>query len=327
MNTADGIRQGIYSNETIRRITRWLDVVPHPLIACEIAPEYVAAARWSRPGAVFDAIAVEPLASGAIAATAVETNILNMAEVRGAIGKVFARLHAKSQAVALLVPDPVIRVFVLHFDVFPRSTDEAVPLLKWRLKKSVPFETDETLISFMRQSPREEGVDIVTGLARLRIIREYEQLVESVGMYPGVVMSSTLSALPLLNDARPALLARVAGNTLTTAIVKDKVLCGYRCIDLPVEESGVTPKALLDEIYPLAAYYQDSWQEGIASVRLAGLGVRTEEFPGPLERELGCPVSSLLKAAVAEGQVSTDLQPLVERDLDALVGWNLNRGV
>jgi len=52
----------------------------------------------------------------------------------------------------------------------------------------------------MRQAPRGDGVDIVTGLARLRIVREYESLVESIGMSPGVVMSSTLAALPLLSE-------------------------------------------------------------------------------------------------------------------------------
>ena len=129
-----------------------------------------------------------------------ETNLLDPAAVRNAVNKVFARLQARKQDAALLVPDAVIRVFVLHFDVFPRSASEALPLLRWRLKKSVPFEAEETLISFMRQAPREEGVDIVTGLARLRIVREYEQLLEAEGMAPGVVMSSTLAALPLLDD-------------------------------------------------------------------------------------------------------------------------------
>jgi type IV pilus assembly protein PilM len=74
------------------------------------------------------------------------------------------------------LPDSVIRVFVLHFDVFPRKPEEAIPILRWRLKKSVPFEAEETLISYMRQAPREDGVDIVTALARLRIVREYETL-------------------------------------------------------------------------------------------------------------------------------------------------------
>ncbi len=326
MSSGNSIRQGIYQSAIVRRVARWLDAIPHPLVACEIAPDYVAAARWSRTGMSLDGFAVEPLPRGAISPTAAESNLTDGAEVRGAVGRVFSRLRTKNEEVALLVPDAVIRVFVLHFDVFPRNPAEAVPMLRWRLKKSVPFEAEETLISYMRQSPREEGVDIVTGLARLRIVREYESLVESVGMSPGVVMSSTLAALPLLSDGRPSLLARVAGSTLTTAIVREGVLCGYRCISLPSDVQHLTPQALLDEIYPLAAYYQDSWSEGIAQVHLAGLAERTVEFREPLESELHCPVSPLLTAASEDGRIRPDEQPLAERGLEALIGWTLNRG-
>jgi hypothetical protein len=41
---------------------------------------------------------------------------------------------------------------------------------------------------------------------------------------------------------------------------------------------------------------------------------------------LHCPVGSLLNAALTEGKVRHDEQPLAERDLDALIGWTLNRG-
>ena len=326
MSSSDGIRQGIYQSGIVRRLARWLDAIPHPVVACEIAADYIAAARWSRTGTGLDGYAVEPLASGAIVPSPVEINVVDTSEVRGAVGRVFSRLRVKNEDVALLLPDSVIRVFVLHFDVFPRKPEEAVPILRWRLKKSVPFEAEETLISYMRQSPREEGVDVVTGLARLRIVREYEALVESVGMSPGVVTSSTLAAVPLLPDGRPALLARVAGSTLTTAIVRDGMLCGYRCITLPADARTVTPQALLDEIYPLAAYYQDSWREGIAQVRLAGLYDRLAEFREPFERELKCPVQSLLTAAENEGIIGSSDQPLVEHGLEALIGWTLNRG-
>ena len=135
--TAEGIRQGIYRNAIARRVARWLDAVPHPPVVCEISPEYVAAAHWKRSGAV-EAFAVEPLPAGAIGATAVETNLIDAPAVRAAVAKVFDRLQAKKQDAALLVPDPVIRVFVLHFDVFPRSPAEALPLLRWRLKKACP---------------------------------------------------------------------------------------------------------------------------------------------------------------------------------------------
>jgi type IV pilus assembly protein PilM len=286
----------------------------------------VAAARWTRGGSGLEGFAIEPLPAGALSPSAVESNLLLAAEVRSAVGRVFARLRTRGQEVALLLPDPVVRVFVLHFDVFPRRKSEAEPLLRWRLKKSVPFEAEETVISFMRQAPRDDGVDIVTALARLRIIREYEQLMQSVGMLPGVVLSSTLATLPLLEDERPTLLARVAGKALTTAIVRQGILCGYRCIELPCDASELSPQNLLDEIYPVAAYYQDSWQEGIAAVRLAGLGPRVDEFREPIERELNCPAVSLLGSAAGEGRLANDLRTLAERDLDALVGWTMNRG-
>ena len=307
-------------------MARWLDAIPHPLIACEIASDYVAAARWARTGLALDGYAVEPLPPGSITPTAAESNLIDADGVRAAVGRVFSRLRAKDEEVALLVPDAVIRIFVLHFDVFPRKAEEAIPMLRWRLKKSVPFEAEETLISYMRQSPRDNGVDIVTGLARLRIVREYESLMESVGMSAGVVMSSTLAALPLLSDGRPSLLARVAGTTLTTAIVREGVLCGYRCITLPAPVQLLTPQALLDEVYPLAAYYQDTWSEGIAQVHLAGLADRTGEFIEPMEGELGCPVGTLLAAAATEGRIREDERPLADRGLEALIGWTMNRG-
>ena len=66
MSSSDGIRQGIYQSGIVRRLARWLDAIPHPVVACEIAADYVAAARWSRTGTGLDGYAVEPLASGAI---------------------------------------------------------------------------------------------------------------------------------------------------------------------------------------------------------------------------------------------------------------------
>ncbi len=326
MSSKSGVRQGIYRSGLVRRIARWLDVLPHPLVVCEIAPDHVAVARWTRTGMRLDGFAVEALPGGAVAPSAVETNLKEVGTVRAAVLRVFERLHARGQELALLIPDPVIRVFVLHLDEFPRAPSEAIPMLRWKLKKSVPFEAEETLVSYMRQAPRDEGVDIVTGLARLRIVREYEMLAEAAGMTPGVVMSSTLAALPLLDDRRAAMLARVAGSTLSTAIVREGILCGYRCTDLPVDLPHLTPQVLLDEIYPLAAYYQDSWREGIQSVRLSGLGERLEEFRLPIEAELRCPVGALLASAAIEGRIGDDVRPLAERQLDPLVGWVLNQG-
>ncbi len=325
MSSAATFRQGIYQSRFVRRVSRWLDAMPHPPVAIEIAPDRVAAARWTRAGSV-DGFAVEPLPPGSLVPSAVETNIANLAAVKAAVAGVANRLRAKDEDVALLLPDPVIRVFVQHFDEFPRSASEAIPMLRWKLKKSVPFEVDETLISYMRQAPREDGVDIVTSLARLRIVREYEGLAENAGLYPGVVLSSSLAAISLLEDDKPTLLARVSGNALTTAIVRDGVLCGYRCTELPASGSALTPQMLLEEIFPMAAYYQDTWGEGIRSVRVAGLGPRLADFIPPLEEEFRCEVRSLLHSAVSGGKIRHDGRPLADRELEGLVGWMLHRG-
>ncbi|HEX8872406.1 MAG TPA: hypothetical protein VF758_06550 [Candidatus Acidoferrum sp.] len=324
MTSVGTYHQGIYQSDLVRRFTMWLDATPHPSVAIEISPEQVAGVRISRTGSL-SGFFVEGLAPGALVPSAIETNLLNPAAVKSAITNVVRNLDARDEDIALLLPDPVIRVFVQHFEDFPRSPQEAIPMLRWKLKKSVPFEVDETLLSYMRQSPRADGVDVVTGIARLRIIREYENLVDSLSLRPGVVMSSTLAAIPLLDDQRPTLLARISGTSLTTAIVREGILAGYRCTELPARGREITPQMLLEEVFPLAAYYQDTWQEGIQAVRVAGLGNRLPDFVYPLEQEFKCQVRSLLNALVSEGRLPADARPLADRDLDALTGWLLRR--
>ncbi len=302
---------------------QWLDATPHPAVAIEFTPEQVSAARFTRAGSL-DGFAVEALPPAALVASPIETNIVNPIAVKAAVASVTKTLKLKDEAAALIVPDPVIRVFVQHFDDFPRSADEAVPMLRWKLKKSVPFEVDETLLSYMLQPSRGDGIDVVTAIARLRIIKEYEALLEPQGLRAGVVLSSTLTAISLLEDSRPTLLARLSGTSLTTAIVREGVLAGYRCTELPTTAAEITPHLLLEEVYPLAAYYQDTWQEGIQAVRVAGLRRRLPEFVKPLQDEFKCDVGSLLSSAVSEGHLRSDARPLADRDLEGLVGWMMH---
>jgi len=140
------------------------------------------------------------------------------------------------------------------------------------------------------------------------------------------VLSSSLAAVSLLDEEKPTLLARVSGFALTTVIVRNGVLCGYRCTELPARGIELTPQMLLEEIFPVAAYYQDTWQEGIQSVRVAGLSSRLPEFVRPLEEEFHCQVTSLLHTAVSDGRVKEEARSLADRELEGLIGWMLQRG-
>jgi type IV pilus assembly protein PilM len=318
-------RQGIYKNRGVRRIAQWLDAMPNPPLGVEIGVNRLGAVRWAHDGSVDDVV-IEPLPPGAIVPSAIETNLVNADALRTAFSNVFRRLGAKDEDLAMLLPDPVIRVFVQHFEEFPRSTQEALPMLRWKLKKSVPFGVDETVLSYMRQAPQEGGVDVLTAFARLGIVREYEELAESVGLRPGVILSSSLAAVALLEEHDVTMLARVSDTVLTTAIVRDGVLCGYRCTELPVRGCDLTPQMLLEEIFPAAVYYRDIWHEGIQSIKVAGLSARLPEFVELLQSEFQCPVKSLLQSALSEGRIPEDAKALADTELEGLTGWTMNRG-
>lgn len=308
--------------EAVQRTVRWIDAMPRPAVAIEIASNRISAVRVSRTGNV-EQFATEPVAAGMIVPSAVNPNIVDSAGVQAAMSRACDRVRVAEEHAAVLLPDPVIRAFVQHFDEFPRAREEAVPLLQWKLKKSIPFEMADSILSYVPQASPKGGFDVVTTIARLRIVREYEELVESVGLNAGVVSSSSLAALSLLEGQSPTLVARVSDQSLTTSIIRNGALCGYRCTDLPTDQAGLSPSMLLDEIYPLAAYYHEAWQEKIESVYIAGIGNRFEEFVSPIQNELHCKVEPLLRTNPMDSRLTEEGRPLAEGGLDGLAGWIL----
>ena len=286
----------------------------------------MAAARWSKNGRDLDNYAIEPLPVGAMMASPMETNVVQPeARARGAAQSAAIACHCAARPVALLIPDPVVRVFILPFDTFPRRTDEALGMLRWRLKKSVPFDVDETVVSWMRQHGREGGLEMVTAVARQRIVREYEDILEPFDASAGVVLSSTLSTLPLLEDDGATLLVRMCGKTMITVITQRSSLCVYRSTEMASEAQSLDPQAMLDEVFPAIAYFQDTFGGAPDRARMTGFGARSGVFRQALSAELKCPIAALSESAMAL-TLDSSSKDLMNQDLDALVGWALNGG-
>ena len=89
--------------------------------------------------------------------------------------------------------------------------------------------------------------------------------------------------------------------------------------------SLLEPQAMLDEVFPAVAYYQDNWDAPVDRVRFAGFGAREEIFRAALASELRVPVGSMAEAEAAQG-LSEPAQDLILHGLDALAGWMLNAG-
>ncbi|HKV05698.1 MAG TPA: hypothetical protein VJO53_11400 [Candidatus Acidoferrales bacterium] len=307
----------------VRRIDRWLHAMPHPSVAVEIAAGHVAAARANGRGHLDD-VAAQSLPGGAVMPSAVEVNVTQPETVRSALRHVLNRVPDRGAPVALLIPDPVVRVFILPFDTLPRRSSEALPLLRWRLKKSVPFDVEETVVSWTRQAGRDGNLEVVAAVARRQIVREYEEIVEFLGAHAGVVVSSTLAALSLLEGRAATLLARLCGKTLTTAIIRGMNLCVYRSTEMAADIGALEPQAVLDEIFPAVAYFQDTWGASIESARLAGFGERQAIFGAALAGELNTTVGAMADAEGARG-LDGPARDLVRHGLDGLAGWASKR--
>lgn len=309
----------------VRRLDRWLNAMPHPALVVEVSPSRVAAARWGKTRGTLESYAVEPLPFGAIVPSPVELNIAQPDAVRGAMRRVLSRVPVHGTDIALLIPDPVVRVFILPFETFPRRSDEALPLLRWRLKKSVPFDVEETVVSWMRQLGRDGNLEIVAAVARESIVKEYEELVTSLNAHAEVVLGSTLAALPLLEDRGATLLVRMNGRTLTTVIVRGGNLAVYRSGEMAADVSALEPQAILDEIFPAIAYYQDTFSAMVDRVRLAGFGAREELFRQAITEELRVTAGPLAASDQALWLASS-ARDLMSQDLDSVVGWMMNGG-
>jgi len=312
----------------LRRMVQWLGEPPHPRLVCEISSSGVAAARLGKRR-VLESHAFESLPPGAVVPSPVELNVADLAAVGTALDRVLQRVNGHGHEFALIIPDQVVRVFLLQFDSFPRKTAEVIPLLRFRLRKSVPFDTEESGLSYSIQpagppTAPAGAIHVLAAIARQKIIRQYEELLEARQKRVAVAVSAALAALPLVDDSRPSLLARLSGDTLTTVIVRSGALAVYRCTPLPGTAEALAAQNLLDEIYPAVAYFQDTWGQAIAEVRLAGFGARAEEFRGFLENEVHCRVSPVVASAVLEARLTGEERAHVDSRMEALVGWMLH---
>ncbi len=323
LTTTGGVANQFYRVGLVGRIDRWLHAMPHPSLVVEIAGGHVAAARWGKRRGHLEGVAVESLPLGAVMPSTVETNITQPDAVRSALRRVFTRIPDRGAPIALLVPDLAVRVFILPFDNLPRRAEDALPLLRWRLKKSVPFDVDETVVSWNRQDGREGNLEVVIAVARQQIVREYEQIVESLGAHAGVVLGSTLATLPLLEERGSTLLVRLCGKMLTTVVTHGSNLCVYRSSEMAAEAKLLEPQAVLDEVFPAVAYYQDTWGSTIDRARLTGFGDREAMFGGALAEELKVSAGPIAEAEGVQG-LDASAKDLVNHGLDALAGWMMN---
>jgi type IV pilus assembly protein PilM len=226
-----------------------------PPAAIELSPEGVLAAAVPAPGQP-PVYAFEPLPPGSILPGIAEANLPAPEVVASAIRSALAQVSPRSHAVTLVVPDSVVRVFVLDYDSFPTKPEEALPVLRVRLRKMVPFDVEHAGLSYQVLSSSSPEVRVLVAILPGPVLAEYESVVRASGWEPGAVLPSTLAAQELVDNLQAALIANLSSGSLTTTIANGQDLLLYRTLDLPAE-----PDHRRDEVQRgvavAAAYFED----------------------------------------------------------------------
>ena len=206
-----------------------------PRLAVEVRSEGVIAARAEDAAALLTAVARGELAEGALAPGLKAGNVVDRAAVVAAVRKALdgVATQGRRRDVTVVVPDAAARVLLLDFDQLPSKAAEALPVVRFRLKKLLPFDADDAVLSYQVMSSGKSGVQVLAVAVPKSVLDEYEGVVTAAGYLPGAVLPSTLAALAGLDETEVAALVVNAGpNGVTTAIVKGGVLLLHRSVDM-----------------------------------------------------------------------------------------------
>ncbi|HEV2325884.1 MAG TPA: hypothetical protein VGS10_18175 [Terracidiphilus sp.] len=229
-----------------------------PPAAVEISPEGVLAAarRGGKSSGRVPSYAFVELQPGAILPEIGEVNLRAPEAVADAIRSALEQVEPRTRSVTLVVPDSVVRVFVLDFDAFPAKAAEAVPVVKFRLRKMVPFDVEQAGVGYQVLTQSKTEYKVLAAVVPGPVLAEYEAAVRAAGYEPGAVLPSSLAALETVDSEGAALTANLSAAVLTTTIVAENDLLLYRTLDLPAD-AALRASEVQRGIAVAAAYYED----------------------------------------------------------------------
>src|SRR5271169_252707 len=267
---------------------------PKPKLACEIAADRVLAGRLTDHGDGLEVSAARELAPGSVIPDLVENNLRQREAVRSGIEAALGGVAQRSKDVIAIVPDAAVRVMLVEFDTLPSDHDEALGVVRFRLKKSLPFDVDKAKVSYHAQKVNNE-VRVVAAVAMASVIEDYEAAFRDAGFNPGIVLPSTLAAIGAADAKKPTLVIKVDAHTTSIAILNENQLQLFRTLE-NTRGVTITGEQLAEEVYPSVVFFQDTYHLNIERIYLAGLPESGGAAPA-LAAQTGAEVHELVAAS------------------------------
>jgi len=126
-----------------------------------------------------------------------QPNLADPARFRAACRSALERAGVLDGApIALVLPDPVARVAIVPANELAGRASEVDELVRFRLRKSLPFDVREARLAHVRSPRAQDPVVVVAGLGS--VLDGYEEVCRSLSLEPGLV---ELSGLALCRSA------------------------------------------------------------------------------------------------------------------------------
>jgi len=273
-----------------------------PRLACEISADRVLAGRVSERGDIIEMCAATDLPAGSVVPDLTEANLRERSGVCDKIRQTLGDVSGRSKDVIAVLPDAAVRVMLLDFESLPAKKDEAEGVVRFRLKKSLPFDVDKSRVSYQPQ-PATTGVRVIAAVALTSVIEEYEAAFRDAGFAPGVVLPSMLAALGAANTDRPTLVVKVDARTISIAILDKQQLLLFRILE-NTRGSTISGEQLAEEIYPSIVFFQDTYNLNIEQIFVAGLADAANALPA-LKAQTTADVSELVSGSMLGSSVGS----------------------
>ena len=197
-----------------------------------------------------------------------EENILRPDSMARAVREVTGEPSGrKRRTAAVILPDYAGRTTVLDFDSFPAKAEEQETLVKFRLRKAVPFDIDSASVSYFAQPrPGSKKVDVIASSMSLETLARYEAPFRAAGLHVGFVTTSLMATLNAVPDNGCRVVVKLNGTVLALAVTDAGALRLLRTIELP----EASPDAIAEHLIPTLTYVEDEWGKKPVSVYAVG---------------------------------------------------------
>jgi type IV pilus assembly protein PilM len=268
--------------------------LPKPKLACEIAAERVLAGRAAVKSGSLEACAARELPPGAVVPDLLENNLRQREAIRAGIEAALGSVAGRSKDVIAIMPDAAVRVMLVEFDSLPSDREEAAGVVRFRLKKSLPFDVDKAKVSYHAQKVGDE-VRVVAAVGLASVIEGYEAAFRDAGFSPGVVLPSMLAALGAADAKRPTMVVKVDAHTTSIAILNEDQLQLFRTLE-NTRGLTITGEQLAEEVYPSVVFFQDTYHLNVERICLAGVP-EAGGAAAALRAQTGAEVQELVSSA------------------------------